>query len=111
MIAYVLLGQIAIGERRTGWSGDSAEGDSIDLCIARTAAGSSRLRKRGKPIEGSRVQDPEQIAQMESLDHCASVAGLWDEIGGLQFEIRMRQGCRASKIGVMIARNVWHGVR
>ena len=73
MIVYAFLSQIAIGEGRTGWSGDSAEKDSMmDLRITSKIAGWSLLRKRGKPIEDSSVQDPEQNAQMESLDYRAS---------------------------------------
>ena len=53
----------------------------MDLGIARKVAAWSTLRKRGKPIEDSHVQDPERIAQMESLDHRAYVGGLWEEIG------------------------------
>jgi len=72
MIVYAFVSQIAIGEGRTGWSGDSAKVDSMmHLGIARKVVGWSTLRKRGKPIEDSRVQDPEQNAQMESLDHRA----------------------------------------
>jgi hypothetical protein len=68
MIVYAFLSQIAIGEGRTGWSGDSAEGDSMtDLGIARKVVGWSTLRKRGKPIADSRVQAPEQNAQMEAI--------------------------------------------
>jgi hypothetical protein len=82
MIVYAFLSQIAVGEGRTGWSGDSAEADSMmDLGIARKVAGWSTLRKRGNPIEDSRVEDPEQNAHMESLDHRAYVGGLWEEIG------------------------------
>jgi hypothetical protein len=47
----------------------------MDLGIARKVAGWSTLRKRGNPIEDSRVEDPEQNAQMESLDHRAYVGG------------------------------------
>jgi hypothetical protein len=64
--------QIAIGEGGTGWSGDSAEGDSMmDPGIARKVVGWSTLPKRGKPIEDNRVQEPELNVQMESLDHRA----------------------------------------
>jgi hypothetical protein len=35
----------------------------LDLGIAREVVGSSTLRMRRKPIEDSRVQDPEQNAQ------------------------------------------------
>jgi hypothetical protein len=82
MIVYAFQSQIAIGEGRTGLSGDLAGGDSMmDLGIARKVAGWSTLRKRGNVIEDSRVEDPEQNARMESLDHRAYVGGLWEEIG------------------------------
>ena len=53
----------------------------MDLGIARKVAGWSTLRKRGNVIEDSRVEDPEQNARMESLDHRAYVGGLWEAIG------------------------------
>jgi hypothetical protein len=85
MIVYAFLSQIAIGEDHTGWSGYSAEGDSMmDQGIARKVAGWSMVRQRGKPIEDSRVEDPEQNAQMESLDHHAYLEGLWEAIGRIR---------------------------
>ena len=65
MIVYAFASQIAIGEGGTGWSGGSAKVDSMmHLGIARKVVGWSMLRKRGKPIEDSRVQDPEQNAHI-----------------------------------------------
>ena len=75
----------------------------MDLGIARKVAAWSTLRKRGKPIEDNRVQDPEQNAQMESLDHRAYVGGLWEEIGRLQFEFLLRQGLAPSDCFLDIA--------
>ena len=104
MIVYAFLSRIAIGEGRIGWSGDSAERDSMmDLGIARKVVGWSTLRRRGKPIEDSRVQDPEQNAQMESLDHREYVGGLWEEIGRLQFKFLLRQGLAPSDCFLDIA--------
>ena len=68
----------------------------MDLGIARKVVAWSTLRKRGKPIEDSRVQDPEPNAQVESLDHRAYVGGLWEKIGRLQFEFLLRQGLARS---------------
>src|SRR5262249_32671977 len=49
------------------------------------------------------VQDPEQNAQMESLDRRAYVGGLWEEIGKLQFEFLLRQGLAPSDCYLDIA--------
>jgi hypothetical protein len=81
----------------------------IDLGIARKVVGWSTLRKRGKPIEDNRVQDPEQNAQMESLDHRAYVGGLWEEIGRLQFEFLLRQGLAPSDCLLDITRGSLRG--
>ena len=81
----------------------------MDLGIARKVVGWSTLRERGKPTEGSRVQDPEQNAQMESLDHRAYVGGLWEEIGRLQFEFLLRQGLAPSDCLLDIARGSLRG--
>jgi hypothetical protein len=70
---------------------------------ARKLVGWSPLRKRGKLIEDSRVQDHEQNAQMESLDHRAYVGGLWEEIGRLQFEFLLRQSLAPSDCFLDIA--------
>jgi hypothetical protein len=73
--------------------------------------GGSTLRKRGKIIADSLVQDPDYDAQMKSLDHRGYMEGLWEKIGSYSSSFYCGRAAAPAKSEVMMARNVWHGVR
>src|SRR5271166_5192974 len=59
MIVYAFLSQIAIGEGRTGWSGDSADGDSMmDVGIAGRSWAGARHESDGNPSRTAAYKTP-----------------------------------------------------